>query len=714
MDIKWRKYSHSVITKVLVFMLAIVCFTSASTIFLNILVHSGDVSIAFEDGYYSGKDYMSDSSEVIQSLKTVQKYKSEEYILAGGTLIEEQISNEEDNLFREFEYNSKSYNPNLAREENYKTFKEVYAEKIAQIRTNHIKEALNDYNSTLQRLAKYRDLIYYANNGGAELTNSPTKTKEYFKSYPSYMIYDGSGQDVFPQEIKENAHYYWVTSNIDELGQKDSMYIAFSKEYLNPRIAEWKETKLLVTNNLYQIAGFLLGLVIAIIYLVLVIGRKPQDDQRVHLNSIDKIYNDFNIGICFLLIALWFGVIIQLNHSKIYKLTFPITFLIATLGLILVLSLVKHFKNKTLFKHTLIFNIFHKLFKFITDIYNSGRVGVKVVLIVIGYPIIVALTFFMFPITIGVAAWIALKKVKELNAIKEGVRQVKDGDVHYTINVSGDGEFAKLASDINSITDGLYKAVESETKSERLKAELITNVSHDIRTPLTSIITYVDLLKQERDETKVKEYLEIIDQKSQRLKVLTEDLFEAAKASSGTILVDFQTIDLISLITQGLGELDDKIQESRLEFKISHPNDKVYIKADGKLLWRAIENLLSNIFKYALEGSRVYIDIIDLGTEVTLIIKNISAYELNISSDELMERFKRGDESRSSQGSGLGLSIAKSLIEIQKGSFNIEVDGDLFKAIIQMTEGRQGDRDLSTGESSLDGLVYNSDSFKKI
>lgn len=257
--------------------------------------------------------------------------------------------------------------------------------------------------------------------------------------------------------------------------------------------------------------------------------------------------------------------------------------------------------------------------------------------------------------------------------------------VELSRNVSGDGEFARLAADINSITEGLNKAVDNEIKSERLKNELITNVSHDIRTPLTSIITYVDLLKNEKDQTRAAEYIEIIEQKSQRLKVLTEDLFEATKAASGNIPVNFEKIDLVSLITQGLGEFDDKIQASALDFKISS-HDKVFIYADGKLFWRAIENLLLNIFKYALAGSRVYINIIDSGPVVILTIKNISAYELNISADELMERFKRGDESRSSQGSGLGLSIAKSLIEIQKGCFNIEIDGDLFKAIIQINK----------------------------
>ncbi|WP_396126307.1 sensor histidine kinase [Anaerobacillus sp. CMMVII] len=250
------------------------------------------------------------------------------------------------------------------------------------------------------------------------------------------------------------------------------------------------------------------------------------------------------------------------------------------------------------------------------------------------------------------------------------------------MEVGGKGELGRLTSNINSITDGLKKAVDSELKSERLKTELITNVSHDIRTPLTSIITYVDLLKNEKDPLKVEKYIEVLDQKSKRLKILTDDLFEAAKASSGSIPVDFEKIDIVSLITQGLGEVNDKIEAMALDFRLNHPKDKVYVIADGKLLWRSIENLLSNIFNYALEGSRVYIDIEDLGSEILLTFKNMSAAELNISSDELMERFKRGDESRTSQGSGLGLSIAKNLVEIQKGKFDIQIDGDLFKAII--------------------------------
>lgn len=688
MDIKWKKYSHSLVAKSIAFMIAILCFTGVIAITSNIvIVKNANLGIAFEDSYYLGEDYMSNSRIALDSIRRItEDYKSEEHVLKGGSIAEDELKRREESLFWDFQYKSKSFNPNLTTEENHQIFKEVYAKEISQLKDNLIRQELLDYNSTLRRLQTYQGLIYYAKNDDMEFTNSPDKSKDYFKSFPSYIILDGSEQKVYP-EARQGNSYSWLSPQTDQqLGPKDITYLAFTEEFLSPRIEEWKENKVFVTNSLYQMAGYLLGLAVTFIYLLLVIGRKPEEEQAIPLNFVDRFYNDFKILICFSLIAVWAGAMSEVDHSKVYELIVPITLFIASLGLIFVLSLVKHLKNRTFLRHTFIFTLFYKLFKFFKDVYDSGSVGVKVVLIVIGYPVLVALTFFMFPITIGGAAWIALRKVKSFNAIKEGVKKVKEGEIPSTITVSGKGEFAQLASDINSITEGLNKAVASELKSERLKTELITNVSHDIRTPLTSIITYVDLLKNEKDPQKSEEYIGIIDQKSQRLKVLTEDLFEAAKASSGNIPVNYEKIDIVSLITQGLGELDDKIQERKLDFKLSHPKDKLYIQADGKLLWRAIENLLSNIFKYALVGSRVYIDVIDLGMGVTLTIKNISAYELNISSEELMERFKRGDESRGSQGSGLGLSITKSLIEIQKGSFTIEIDGDLFKAVIQMTK----------------------------
>lgn len=690
MDIKWKKFSHSLVTKIIVFMITIICFTGAITLFLDIVeLHQGDFDAAFEESYYLSREYIQESSQIIEILTTLISLKSEENILNGGTTTKEEIKREEGNLFSSFK-NSRSYNHKLSYEENYKIFQEIYAEKIAQINDKLIQTDFKNYNLALRKLEEFQqDIFYYVSDGNNTFTNSTNTSKgyikRYIKRYPSYMILDKLEQTVYPNEIATNKYYHWLFPNINKLEQaNNTLYIAFSDQFLKPRIEDWRRNKEFITNSLNKIIGLLLGLVVAFIYLLVVIGRKPEDN-KVHLNFIDRLYNDFNIVICFLLIGLWFGAInFVLYEYKIFEAVFPITLFIGTLGLVLVLSVVKHIKNRTFIKHTLIYTIFHKLFRFIKDIYDSGSVGIKIILIVIGYPVLVALTFFMFPITIGIAVWVALKKVKEYKAIKEGVERVKNGDIYHKININSSGEFGSLAANINSITDGLNKAVANELKSERLKTELITNVSHDIRTPLTSIITYVDLLRNEKDPIKTKEYIDVIDQKSQRLKILTDDLFEASKASSGNIPVNYEKIDIVSLITQGLGELDDKVREQELDFKINHPKDKVYIEADGKLLWRAIENLLSNIFKYGLKGSRVYIDIEDLGNEISLVIKNISAYELNISSNELMERFKRGDEARTSQGSGLGLSIAKSLIEIQKGSFKIEIDGDLFKAIIKM------------------------------
>jgi signal transduction histidine kinase len=674
------------------FILTIVCFTGAMTIFLTLVANDWDISPALEKDYYLSEDFMREASTIVETLTSLVEYGNEERILKGETVSEEELEREKNNLFHRFVDNySKGYNPGLSHEENYRKFEEVYAAEISRIRDELIARDLKEYNSILRRLGRYQGIYYYGGSGENVFTNSPNTDKSFFKTYPSYLVFEKSEETVYPAKIRENPYFYWISrSKTNGIQEKDNaFYIAFTDEFLNPRIEKWENNKKIVTSSLYQIIGLIAGLIIAFVYLIIIIGRKSFGDKEVHFNFIDKLYNDVNVVMCFSLIALWFALMDNLVfRNKFVQGIFPLTLLIGTLGLILVLSLVKHIKNSTFIRHSLTFAILYKIFKFIKEIYDSGSIGIKVVIVVIGYPLLVALTFFMFPVTIGAAVWLAFKKVKEYKAIKEGVEKVKEGDLEHKIDVTGTGEFAKLAANINSITDGLNNAVANELKSERLKTELITNVSHDIRTPLTSIITYVDLLKNEDDQRKIEEYIEVIEQKAQRLKILTDDLFEASKASSGNMPVNLEKIDIVSLLTQGLGEVDDKIQERELEFKVNYPHDKIWVTADGKLLWRAIENLLSNIFKYALVGSRVYVDIEDLGTYVKLVLKNISAYELNISAEELMERFKRGDESRSSQGSGLGLSIAKSLIEIQKGSFQIQIDGDLFKAIITIPKGK--------------------------
>lgn len=270
--------------------------------------------------------------------------------------------------------------------------------------------------------------------------------------------------------------------------------------------------------------------------------------------------------------------------------------------------------------------------------------------------------------------------------ILEGIRLIREGNLAHKVKEEKMyGEDLALAQAVNSIGESVRSAVETSMKDERLKADLITNVSHDIKTPLTSIINYVDLIKRENvSDPKIREYIEVLDVKSQRLKQLTDDLVEASKISSGNIVLQWEKINLVELLNQTIGEFSEKFEEKALYPMLRAPKGSVFIEADSRRIWRVIENLFNNIFKYALPGTRVYIDLGVFEEEegqrlVILSIKNISAQPLKVSPEELTERFIRGDESRTTEGSGLGLSIAKNLTEVQKGSFEIVMDGDLFK-----------------------------------
>ena len=278
-----------------------------------------------------------------------------------------------------------------------------------------------------------------------------------------------------------------------------------------------------------------------------------------------------------------------------------------------------------------------------------------------------------------------IKKLAYLSYIMEGTERIKGGDIHYKLDIIGDDNFSNLAENINNIGDGLDKAIYNQLKSERLKSELITNVSHDLKTPLTSIINYIELIKKEEDikPEHIKDYVNVLDSKSKRLKVLIEDLFEASKASSGNLELNMEKIDITQLLRQAIGEMEEKLSKANLDLKLRVPEEKTYIMADGKKLYRVLENLLSNISKYSLDNTRVYIDIIEEDDKVKLTMKNISSYELNFDPEEIMERFKRADESRNTEGSGLGLAIARDLVNAQGGRFEIDIDGDLFKSVVE-------------------------------
>lgn len=282
-------------------------------------------------------------------------------------------------------------------------------------------------------------------------------------------------------------------------------------------------------------------------------------------------------------------------------------------------------------------------------------------------------------------AYLLIKKLAYLSDIIEGAENIKNGNLSYKIEVKDNDNFTTLAQNINNIGEGLENSIDKQLRSERMKSELITNVSHDLKTPLTSIINYIDLIKDEKNiqPEYINDYVNVLDSKSKRLKSLIEDLFEASKASSGNIELNIERIEFDQLIRQAIGEVEERLLQSNLDIKLNIPKEKIHINADGKRLYRVLENLLSNIAKYSLSNTRVYIDVTTEDQKVKLVMKNISSYELNFDAEDIVERFKRGDESRNTEGSGLGLAIAKDLVIIQGGNFDIDIDGDLFKVTVE-------------------------------
>lgn len=280
-----------------------------------------------------------------------------------------------------------------------------------------------------------------------------------------------------------------------------------------------------------------------------------------------------------------------------------------------------------------------------------------------------------------------LKKVEsDYSKLLTVTNELAEGNLDVQVNQDL-GIFNSFKDEVVNIQGGLKKAVENEVKSQRMKTDLIANVSHDLKTPLTSIITYVDLLKDETlSQEKRQQYLETLDQKSHRLKILIEDLFEMSKASSGNISMNLQMVDVVSLMKQTLLETEDKIQASGLVIRRQFPDYKVMLSLDSERTFRVFENLITNMTKYAMSGTRAYVDVVDTEESVQIIFRNMSAEEITVNVDELVERFVRGDQSRHTEGSGLGLAIAKSFVELQNGSFEVLIDGDLFKVIITFSK----------------------------
>lgn len=462
-----------------------------------------------------------------------------------------------------------------------------------------------------------------------------------------------------------------------------------------------------MTGYVYPImAVSLILLIISAAYLAYVAGRK-ENGGGILLLPVDRIYTDIHTLMVLIAAGMSLkaagGVLSSSAGRSVLWIGFAIIFSAdAFMGISYVLSMIRQIKAGCIFRNTLLAALYNKLWEFTGLCFSYKMFRPSIILVLLGYGLINGILFdygvdlnqgdqeplvTVLLLFFNVAAvYFAAKALYSLSHIMAAVKEISSGNTDYTLNSPEISvAFKGLAEDIENIQGGLKKAVYEAVKGERMKTELITNVSHDLKTPLTSIVNYVDLLKKEElNNQRAYEYVSILEEKSARLKQLIEDLVEASKASSGNLNVNAEKVDLHELVMQACGEYEEKIMKAKLDIRISAEEKNTYIYADGKHMWRIVENLLSNVIKYSMPHSRVYVNLIRGSEFGSLTIKNVSASPLDISPEQLTERFVRGDVSRTTEGSGLGLSIAQSLTKLQGGRFKIEIDGDLFKVNVEI------------------------------
>lgn len=474
---------------------------------------------------------------------------------------------------------------------------------------------------------------------------------------------------------------------------------------------------------LVMIGAGAIGTLVCLVLLTLQAGRNGKN-KEIHLYFFDRWYTEIAAAAAILIVMGAIGIVtvcMELSYSGVHSFRdFNGNYIYSgsygneadtwrslvtasgILGGFLIMlipycSLVRRIKAHNVWKQSFVYQAGHRVVSVVRTFYEDRKKSERTVLmfcVFCGVQIVLCCGFgnfgvFLTMVMDAAVLFLLLREASGRKQIEQGLKEIAAGDLDYKIDptsLHGD-ENLQLAGIVNSLGEGMKAAVQEQMKSERLKADLITNVSHDIKTPITSIINYVDLLKRENIENeKAKDYIRVLDEKSQRLKQLTEDLVEASKISSGNIKLEFMNLNLNELVQQVNGEFAERFEGRNLDLICILQPEPLLIRADSRRIWRVLENLYVNVCKYAMPGTRVYVDAIKKDGKIQFSIKNISENPLNFQADELTERFIRGDVSRSTEGSGLGLSIAKNLTVLQHGSFNIYLDGDLFKVTITFDE----------------------------
>lgn len=570
----------------------------------------------------------------------------------------------------------------------------------------------------LEHLNNSDEIDYFMQINGRIYTNCDATSKAELLNRRFFTLseIDAYGNTNYDSSIRWRNVFY-----LDELdiptGDTVTICTAIKEDYADYCEKVWKVQASMVRDIFTSTLIYVIGVLILLAYLIAVSGKKADGSYR--LMWIDNLWSEVHLAVMtiptffiILVIAMILDTLfagqIPLYMAKSISLT------LTAIGMLIILtsllSLIRKIKCNKILESSIIFIIAKHCFKLTVNIFKwirqtfiryrtllfktlSKKSGIMLVCTLLIYTAIIGLcgiftpetpfAFILAVIIFGVASFILSYRARDLDEIKKGVSEVKSGNLTHKISDIKSEDLKILSYDINDIAEGLDKSVADKLKAEKLKTELITNVSHDLKTPLTSIISYTELLSSiDGLPEEANDYLKIIAKKSDRLKNLTQDLFDISKVQSGNEQINFEKIDISLLINQSLGEQDKEIKDSGLTFCVNTPKE-LNVLSDGRKMSRVIHNLINNILKYSLNGTRVFITAFEQNEEVIVEFKNIASYPMDFNVDEIVGRFVRGDKSRTEEGSGLGLAISKSYTEASGGVFNVAVDGDMFKAIIR-------------------------------
>lgn len=650
---------------------------------------------------------------IVRYLKRRGYYLDENFSVQGSPLT---MDEDEDEITVDFQ----KYNPDFLDAD--ASGERMTMEDLAFDIVNHLGEYYTIRNNYIENKTNLRFRIVYRDDQGKEdvFTNADGMGLEDLKGSGKYFYIPGNSikmESNIPS-VPENAatlleiwnpnnndNYYMVVS-VDTSYPETDAYSTAAQEYSSAR-----------RNFILGIGGVLVGLMgclATLAFLMLGSGHMTESSEDIRLFPIDEVYTELSLVLWAAATALFlsvgryvgirlFSLFVAEGQWPYWNKVIKAVILYGS-SILCVFSMLRRYKARTLWSGSLVKKAIDAAKQYVGHIsFAAGSVFCYTLFVSANAAMLWGIIFLfayradslsyrilfyaLVAFFIGLDGYIfhqMFKKAMQRDVLDTAISSIAGGNTHYKIEtVRLSGKEKDMGEHINNISSGLDTALVQQVKSERLKADLITNVSHDIKTPLTSIINYVDLLKREKiQDPKIAAYLEVLDQKSQRLKTLTEDLVEASKASSGNMKLDMSDIDLVELVQQTNGEFEERFTMRRLDLVCSVPDEVLMIRADGRRLWRVLENLYTNAFKYAMEHSRVYVDVMEEDGQAIFTIKNVSENPLNIKLDELTERFVRGDVARTTEGSGLGLSIAKSLTELQNGTFELMIDGDLFKAMV--------------------------------